>query len=43
MLRITSGGYVYSGASTIYALSGLGIVEKESRIADAAYGTIIIF
>tara|TARA_R100000697_G_scaffold34583_5_gene46205 strand:+ start:826 stop:3009 length:2184 start_codon:yes stop_codon:yes gene_type:complete len=41
--RISSDGTV-SGIDGIgYALSSLGIVEKESRINDGAYGVIIIF
>ena len=41
--KIDSNGYV-SGTETLgFALSSLGIVEKEARIADGAYGVIIIF
>ena len=41
--KIDSNGYV-SGNNVIgNALSTLGIVEKEARIADGAYGVIIIF
>ena len=41
--KISSDGTVVGIDGTGYALSSLGIVEKESKISDGAYGTIIIF
>ena len=41
--KINDDGYVTSHSGEGYKLSSLGIVEKEARIADGAYGVIIIF
>lgn len=41
--KISSSGTVVGIDGTGYALSSLGIVEKESKISDGAYGVIIIF
>ena len=41
--KINDDGYVASTGTAGYELSSLGIVEKEARIAEGQYGTIIIF
>ena len=46
VLKISSSGGVTGGAAGAtagYALSSLGIVEKEAQVADGTPGTIIIF
>ncbi len=46
ILKISSSGGVTggaAGATAAYALSSLGIVEKESQVSDGAPGVIIIF
>jgi hypothetical protein len=43
VLQVTSAGVVTSNSGGIYALSSLGIVEKEAKTSDGTPGTIIIF